>query len=155
MWKPGKFVTILLWVLAMISVVLCVYVFVRCSGLSDKVPEEREIMMGVINPMFIWIYVLVILTTLIALVMPLPQLIKHPKSLLRMVFGLIGFGVVILLAYGLSSGDALPFPPNHDAVTEGTLRFADVNLYSIYIMFALSIITVLFSSLFVNIVKRK
>ena len=155
MWKPGKIVTILLWVLSIISIALCVYVFIRAGQLNGKNPEEREIMMGAINPMFIWVYILVVITALIALLMPVPQMIRNIKGLLRMVFGIIGFGLVILIAYSLSTVDPLPFPPNHDPVTESTLRIADINLYAIYIMFALTIITVLFSSLFVNVLRRK
>lgn len=155
MWKPGKVVTILLWVLAIVSVVLSVYVFIRCGALNEKNPEERDIMMGVINPMFIWTYILIIITALAAIVMPLPQLIRNPKGLVRMLLGVLAFGVVILVAYLLSSADALPFAASHDPVSESTIRFADVNLYSMYIMFTLTIVTVLFSSVFVNVLRRK
>ena len=155
MWKPGKVVTILLWVLSIISIILCAYAFIRCGSLNEKSPEERAIMMNVINPMFIWIYVLIILTALAAIVLPIPHMLKHPKSLIRMAFGIVAFGVVILIAYLLSSAEPLPFPPGHDIVTEGTLRFSDVNLYTMYIMFALTIITVLFSSFFAGMLKRK
>ncbi|MDR1054802.1 MAG: hypothetical protein LBL90_03045 [Prevotellaceae bacterium] len=154
MWKPGKVVTILLWVLSIISIALCLYAFIRCGQLNEKNPEEREIMMGVIDPMFVWIYILVIITALCAIVMPLPQLIRNPKGLVRMVFGIVSFGLVILVAYLLSSSDPLPFPASHDPISEGTIKFADVNLYSLYIMFALTIITVLFSSVFVKLFRK-
>lgn len=155
MWKPGKAVTILLWVLSIISVIICVYIFVKCGALNENNPEEKAEMLSVINPAFIWMYILIILAALVAIVMPLPQLLRNPKSLMRMLFGILGFGVVILIAYSLSSTNALPFAPNHAPVSEDTLKFADVNLYTIYIMFGLTIVTVLFSSVFVNVLKRK
>jgi hypothetical protein len=150
MWKANKFVNILLWVLALVSVVICVYVFVECGN-----PDvTKEGMMAAINPMLVWSYILVGIAAAAAVLLPLPQVIQNPKSALGILAGLVAFAVVVGLAYAFASGDPLPFTQGHDAVSEGTIKFTDVNLIAVYIMLGATILVTLATSI-INIFKLR
>ncbi|MDR1897777.1 MAG: hypothetical protein LBR10_13410 [Prevotellaceae bacterium] len=152
MWKASKYINILLWVLAIISVVLCGYVFVKCGNLSAV--SQREEMVSVINPIFVWSYILVGITALLAILLPVPQVIKSPKSALGIFVGLVGLAIVIVLSILFANGDQLPFTPGHDPVSESTIKFADMNIISIYIILGAAILVTLVTSV-VNIIKQK
>lgn len=152
MWKANKFVTILLWVLALISVVLCAYAFIRCGNLNAR--TEQAEMMNAINPMFIWTYILIGLTALLAIVLPIPQVIQNPKSAIGIAVGILGFVLVVGIAYALASGAALPFAPGHAEVDESTIKFADVNIISTYIMLGAAIVVTVATSIW-NVIKMR
>jgi hypothetical protein len=151
MWKANKIVNILLWVLALISVVLCGYVFIKCGNLESGQKVE---MMAAINPMLIWSYILVGIAAAAAIFLPLPQVIENPKSALGILAGLVAFVVVIGLAYAFASGEQLPFTPGHAEVSEGTIKFTDVNLIAVYIMLGATILVTLATSI-LNIFKLR
>jgi hypothetical protein len=152
MWKASKFVNILLWVLALISIVLCGYVFIKCGTLDAK--SEKAEMMAVINPMLVWSYILVGIAAVVAVFLPLPQVIENPKSAIGILIGLVAFIVVVGLAYVFAVGDALPFPPGHDPVSEGAIKFTDVNLIAVYIMLGATILVTLVTSA-LNVLKLR
>lgn len=139
MWKANKLVNTLLWILAGLSVLLCVYVFVRCAGLDDS--SQREDMLGVISPLFIWMYVLIAVTALLAVLLPVPHVIENPKSGKGILVGIVGFLVVIGLAYLFASG-------------EGELKFAGINLIAIYLMLGGTVLSLIVSSAY-NFIKSK
>ncbi|MDR1887566.1 MAG: hypothetical protein LBQ70_06580 [Prevotellaceae bacterium] len=137
MWKANKFVNILLWILAAISVILCAYVFIGTGNAS------KEEMMAVIDPMLFWSYILVGIAAALTIFLPVPQVIENPKSAVGILVGLVAFVVVVGVSYVFASGEQLPFTPGHAPVSEGTIEFADINLISVYIMlFATILVTV-------------
>jgi amino acid transporter len=149
MWKANKFVNILLWVLALISVGLCVWAFIGCGSATQK-----EEMMAVINPMLIWSYMLVGIAAVLTVFLPVPQVIENPKSAIGIAVGLLAFVVVILVSYLFASGEQLPFTPGHPPVSEGTIKFADINLISVYIMLFATILVTIGASI-VNVLKMR
>jgi hypothetical protein len=146
MWKANKFVNTLLWVLAGISVILCAYVFIKCVGMDES--TQKEEMLSVVNPVFVWMYVLIGITALLSILLPIPYVIENPKSGKGILVGIVGFVIVVGISYALGKTDALPFTPGHDPVSEGTLKFADVNLFSMYLMIAGTILSLLVSGIF-------
>jgi hypothetical protein len=152
MWKASKFVNILLWVLAVISVVFCVYAFIRCESL-DIAYQQAE-MMEVITPMLVWSYILVGIAAVLAIFLPVPQVIENPKSAMGILVGIVAFVVVVGASYLFASGEQIPFTPGHEPVSEGTLKFTDVNVISIYIMLGATILVTIASSV-VNILKMR
>jgi hypothetical protein len=147
MWKKAKWITILLWALAAISVLVCLYIFVRSGRLNMSSPEDKERMLSALNVPGLWALILVVVTTLLAIFLPVPQLIDSPKSALGIGIGIGALVVVVLIAFLLSKSDPLPFTPGHAAVSEGTVKFADVNLISVYIMLGLTILATLGASI--------
>ncbi|MDR3247093.1 MAG: hypothetical protein LBT50_11770 [Prevotellaceae bacterium] len=111
-------------------------------------------MMAVINPMLVWSYILVGITAVVAVFLPLPQVVENPKSAIGILVGLVAFVVVVGLAYVFASGDPLPFTLGHDPVSEGTIKFTDVNLIAVYIMLGATILVTLVTSV-VNVLKLR
>ena len=146
MWKANKFVNTLLWVLAGISVVLCAYVFIKCAGMDES--NQKEEMLSVVNPVFVWMYVLIGITALLSILLPIPHVVENPKSGKGILVGIVGFLIVVGIAYALSKTDNLPFTPGHDPVSKGTLKFADVNLFSMYLMLTGTVLSLVISGIF-------
>jgi hypothetical protein len=156
MWKANKFVNILLWVLAIASVGVCAYTFLKCGNIKADVgaAEKQEIMLAAIDPLLVWSYILVGITAVVAVFLPLPQVVQNPKSALGILVGLVAFVVVIGLAYAFASGAPLTFTPGHPEVSEGTIKFTDVNLIAVYIMLGATILVTLATSI-LNFVKLR
>jgi len=152
MWKANKFVSILLWVLFSVSIILCGYVFLKAGGLNVK--TQRAEILPIINPMFIWTYILVAIAAIVAVVLPVPQVIKNPASAVGLAVGVLSFVVVVGLAFLFSKGTPLPFNSGHPPVSEGTIKYTDVNLISVYIMLGASILAT-FGFGIVNIFKMR
>jgi hypothetical protein len=149
MWKANKFVNILLWILALISVGLCIWAFIGCGATND--PAE---MMTVINPVLVWSYVLVGIAAVLTIFLPVPQVIENPKSAVGIAVGILAFALVIFIAYLFASGEPLNFNPGHPPVSEGTIKFTDVNLISVYIMLSATILVTIGASV-ANVLKMR
>jgi hypothetical protein len=149
MWKANKFVNILLWVLALISVGLCIWAFVG----SGATTEQAE-MMAAINPMLIWSYVLVGIAAVLTVFLPIPQVIENPKSAIGIAVGILAFALVVVISYLFASGEPLNFNPGHPPVSEGTIKFTDVNLISVYIMLSATILVTIGASI-ANVLKMR
>lgn len=141
MWKANKLVTILLWVLAGISVALTIHLFYACAGMDARIESQHQEMMSALGPMTVWVTVLLILTVAVTVLLPIPELVKNPKSALGMLGGLAALGLVVLISYLMADGSQLPFTPGHAPVSESTIIFADVNMTSCYIMLGATILT--------------
>ena len=153
MWKANKFVNILLWVLAAVSVAICGYVFVKCGALDDRIPEQKAEMLNIISPMFIWAYLLIGLTLLLIIVMSIPNIVGNPKSAIGPIIAVAALAVVIVVAYLLSDDGGTDtqrmslFTPGHDEVSAKTFVFAGVNIISSYIMLGGTLLAMIFSGI--------
>lgn len=144
--KVGKIVTILLWVLLIVSAVLVISLMVN---ISDNNADPT--MGGWINTNLIWAYILIIvgagLTVLFGLFQMITDINVARKGLISIAF----LAVVALVSYLLAS-DALPqFPGVHKYINDGTLtpqvsKLVDAGLYSVYILLGISILSILFST---------
>ncbi|MDR1341281.1 MAG: hypothetical protein LBK58_14690 [Prevotellaceae bacterium] len=154
MWKANKFVNILLWVLAIVSVALCGYAFIGCGNL-DVVTQVPE-MMEVINPMLVWSYILIGIAAVLTIFLPIPQMIENPKSAIGILVGILAFVVVVGVSYLFASEylDPRLILPGQEVPSEGTVKFSDVNLISTYIMLGATILVTLASSV-VNFLKLR
>jgi glucan phosphoethanolaminetransferase (alkaline phosphatase superfamily) len=151
MWKANKFVNILLWVLALISVGLCVWAFFGCAATTD-----HEEMMAVINPMLVWSYILVGIAAVLTVFLPIPQVIDNPKSAIGIAVGILAFAVVILVSYLFSSTDLHPslVLPGQAPPSDNTVKFSDINLISVYIMLSATILVTIGASI-ANVLKMR
>ena len=157
MWKPNKNVKILLWAIAAISVIVCVYVLVASNGLSPRNPDDLDKLASVLNPLLYCVYILLAFTVIVAIVMPIPQLIKNPKGSVRMVLGVVAFGLVILVAYLFASSgnqDSF-FDGKGNPIPEGTITLVSMNLYMLYLMLGLTIVVAVFAQYIVKLIPSK
>lgn len=128
----------------LIGVAFGIYTFVATSQSDDKIAQAAAI-----DPIFIWMYILVAVAILALIIVPLPYMLKNPKTMVKFGAGIVLLGAVLLVAYVLSSNASLPFIGTPAEVTEKNswTTWADVNIISMYIMTVLAIVAILLSSL--------
>lgn len=145
MTKVGKIVTILLWVLLIVSAVLVVSLMANISE-----DEADATMGGWINSNLVWAYVLMAVGAGIAILASLFHMATDIKAAKK---GLISFaflGVVALVSYLLASGEIPQFVGVQRFIDNGTLteqvaRMVDAGLYATYILLGLAVLSIVFS----------
>lgn len=145
--KVGKIVTILLWVLIIVSAVLIVSLMVNISE------NEADPTMGSwINSNLIWAYILMVICAGIAILAGLFHMITDIHAAKKGLISLVFLGAVFVVAYLLSS-DAIPqFIGVQKFINDGTLtpqvaKLVDTGLYAMYILLGLAILSIVFSSI--------
>lgn len=139
-----KLSNILSIALMVIGALFGIYTWVATGQTDDKIAQAAAI-----DPLFVWTYILVIIAILALIIVPLPYMIKNPKTLVKFGLGIVVLGVVLLLAYMFSSDASLPFlgTPLEIAEKNSWSTLADVNIIAMYIMTGLALIAILLSSL--------
>lgn len=94
--------------------------------------------------MFDWMYILLIVAIAALIILPIPYLIKNPAGTKKLGIGIVAMGVLVLLAFLLSSDAPLPFIENAASKNEYS-RLADLNIISIYVMAVAAILAVVYS----------
>jgi len=145
--KVGKIVTILLWVLLIISAVLVVSMMVNISE-NDADPT----MGGWINSNLIWAYILMVIGAGIAILAGLLHMATDMKAARKGIISLVFLGVIAVVSY-LFASDAIPqFTGVQKFINDGTLtpqvaKMIDTGLYATYILLGLAILSIVFSSI--------
>lgn len=141
-----KVLSIVKYLLLAVSVVLAVGVMFSAEGTSSQ--------SMFLDAVLYWSYGLVGATILGAVIFPLVNLIKNPKGAMRSLLGLALLVIVLCIGFALSSAEPVVTAANHvfDNVLE--LRLSDVGLYTIYIVFAASILTIVVTEI-VNVIKLR
>lgn len=143
--KSGKIVTILLWVLVIISAVLIV-------SLMANIGEDTDPTMGSwINTNLIWAYILLAVGAGIAIISGLFHMFTDIKAAKGGLIALVFLGAVVLVSYLISS-DAIPqFVGVQEFINDGTLtpsvsRWVDTGLHATYILLGLAVLSIAYSS---------
>ncbi len=144
--KSGKIVTIILWVLLIISTVLVVSLMVNISD-NDADP----VMGGWINSNLIWAYILVAFAAGVAVISGLMHMITDKKAAKRGVITLILFAIVAGISYVFASDSIPQFVGVDKFINDGTLtaqvsKMVDTGLYATYILIGVAILSIAFSS---------
>ena len=134
-----KLTNIIAIALMIIGAALGIYTWVATSQ-----AEGIEAQVAAIDPIFIWIYILVAIAVLALIIVPLPYMIRNPKTMVKFGIGIVALGVVLLIAYMLSSDAALPFIEGAADKNEWS-TWADVNIISMYIMTGAAILVIALS----------
>ncbi len=151
--KIGKIITILLWVLLIISSVLIVSLMVNISE-----NDADAVMGGWINSNIIWAYILVAVGAGIAVVSGLLHMATDLKAAKGGLIALVFLAAVAVVSYLLAS-DAIPqFIGVEEFVNNGTLtakvsRLVDTGLIATYILLAFAVISTVFSSVVFRLFK--
>ena len=143
--KTGKIVTIILWVLVIISAVLIV-------SLMANIGEDADPTMGSwINTNLIWAYILLAVGAGIAIISGLFHMITDMKAAKGGLIALVFLGAVALVSYLISS-DAIPqFVGVQRFINDGTLtstvsKWVDTGLHATYILIGLAVLSIAYSS---------
>ncbi len=146
MTKVGKLLTIVLWVLLVVSAVLVISLM---ANISDV--EADPSMVGWINTNLIWVYILLAIGAGSAVVAGILHTISDAAAAKR---GLISLGFLVivgLIAYFLAS-DAIPtFHGVDKYIADGTLtprisKMIGTGLYATYILLFIAIALIASSS---------
>ena len=83
-----------------------------------------------------------------SIMFPIIYLVANPKGAINVIIGLVFIGLVVLISYFLASGQVMHIPSysGTDNVP-GTLKAVGTGLYTMYILFFLSIIAILYSEI--------
>ena len=144
--KTGKIVTIVLWVLIVISAILVVSLM---ANVGDDY-KTNATLAGWINTNLVWSYILIIIGAGVAIIAGLIHMFTDKKAAKNGLIALAFLGTVALLSYLLAS-DAMPqFVGVDKFISEGltgqTVKLVDTGLYATYILFGLAILSIAFSS---------
>ncbi len=144
--KLGKIVTIVLWVLLIVSAVLVVSLMVN---ISDN--EADATMGGWINSNLIWAYILMAVGAGIAVLSGLFHMATDMQAAKKGLISLVFVVAVALVSYLLAS-DALPqFAGVQKFINDGTLtpqvsKLVETGLFATYILLGIAILSIAASS---------
>ena len=97
-----------------------------------------------------WAYILFILTGLAAVIFPLFNLVTNVKALIRTLLTLAGAAVLILISYFVFAADT-PIDiigyTGTDNSDPGTLKMVGTSLFLTYILFGVTILSILYSEI--------
>ena len=145
--KTAKIVTILLWVLIIISAVLVVSLMANVG--ADY--KTNAILASWIDANLIWAYILIIFGFGVALVSSIIQMVTDKKAAKRGLLTLLIFVVIVGVSY-LFASDAMPqFLGVDKFINNGTLtprvsKLIDTGLYTMYILLGVAVISIAYSS---------
>lgn len=101
-------------------------------------------MTGNVDPILYGSYVYFGIGMVVTLIGAVAGLIANPSGIKEMAIGIVGMAIVFIAGWVLADGsDYVNFESMH--LTEGMSKFSGMLLYSIYILFGASILTVVFS----------
>jgi magnesium-transporting ATPase (P-type) len=95
----SKILTIIVGVISVIGL----FFFIRVIAAGD----DSEAVDSAVNIFVYFATYLLIITAIIAVVLSLLNLIKHPQALKKTLMGLAVLGVLLVIAYFMASGDAV------------------------------------------------
>ena len=147
MTKIGKYVSIFMWVIIVITAILAISLV---ANLSDN--ELDPSMNSWVSTNLTWTYVLLIFSIITLIVFAIYQMATNfdaaKKGLMSMAF----MGVVVLIAY-LMASDAMPtFFGAQKFIDDGTvtptvMKWVDTGLIATYLVLGLSMASILYASL--------
>ncbi len=144
--KVGKIVTILLWVLLIVSAVLIVSMMVNITD------NEADPTMGSwINSNLVWSYILLAIGAGIAVLAGLFHMATDIKAAKKGLISLVFLAAVAVVSYLLASDTIPQFAGVQKFITDGSLtpqvaKMVDTGLYATYILLAIAVLSILFSS---------
>lgn len=134
-----KYLSIIRIVLIVISVAIVAAAFLT----QGSAPEPN------VDAMLRWTYAMVGIATLSAVLLPLVNIAKNPKSAVRSLIGLAIVAVVVLIAYALSDATPVYTPGNAEGYTDALeLRLSDTGLITTYIALGIAIASIVVTEVY-------
>ncbi|MEN8116748.1 MAG: hypothetical protein ABFS16_07190 [Bacteroidota bacterium] len=141
--KTGKIVTIILWVLLIVSAILIVSLVVNINEEVDTDPA----MNSWVNSNLIWAYILIAVGAGVAILAGLYHTVTDKKAAKGGIISLAFMAAVALISYLLASNEIPQFIGVDKFINDGTLnesvaKMVDTGLYATYILLALAILSI-------------
>ena len=145
--KAGKIVTIVLWVLLIVSAVLIISMMVNI----DEANETDPTMLSWVNTNVIWAYILVVFAAAVAIIAGLFHMVTDKNAAKQGVISIVFLGVVVLISFLLASPEIPQFIGvdkfiNDGTLNEGIAKMVDTGLYATYILLGIAVLSIVFTS---------
>jgi hypothetical protein len=145
--KIGRIVTIILWVLLIVSAVLVISLIVNINEEVDTDPA----MLSWVNSNLVWAYILVAIGAGVAILAGLFHTVTDKQAAKGGIIALVFLGAVALVSYLLASPEIPQFIGVDKFINDGTLnekvsKMVDTGLYATYILLVLAILSIASSS---------
>ncbi len=139
-----KIIKIALIVIGLVAAVL--WYFLPSGELAETNPAEAA-KNSAMNFMFAITYLLLGIAVMVALVYTLKNLFSTPDSLKKTLFSLLGFALVVIISYFMSSGTDLDpkFLTDMNA-TESTVKNIGTGIYTFLILAAIAVVLMIVPS---------
>jgi 4-amino-4-deoxy-L-arabinose transferase-like glycosyltransferase len=117
----------------------------------DEVNETDPTMLGWVNSNLIWAYILVAFAAAVAIIAGLLHTLTDKKAAKAGIISIVFLGAVVLISYLLASPEIPSFIGVDKFLNDGTLnagiaKMVDTGLYATYILLAIAILSIVFSS---------
>lgn len=90
--------------------------------------------------------VMVVIGALAAIIMPLINSLSHPKSLLKPVIGIVVLGLLFLITWAIADSE-MGRGFAEAGITPGTVKVVGACLMTMYVLFIVAIIGIIFSEI--------
>jgi hypothetical protein len=147
--KALNIITIILFI---VSIIVGIFIFANINAI-EKVEEGVYVNSGLVNPLLFWAYILLGVTVVLVLFLPLPSIIKNPKSLKRTLFVIVGlvvaFGIVYFLSQGTPEGETIwdTLVPKQQDEYKADFLVANMNIIAAEIALILAVVVIFWSML--------
>lgn len=128
-----KYLSIIRIVLIVISVVIVAGAFLT----QGSAPEPN------VDAMLRWTYAMIGIATLCAVLFPIVNIAKNPKSAVRSLIGLAIVAVIVLIAYSLADTTPVYTPGNAEGYTNALeLKLSDTGLITTYFALGIAVLSI-------------
>ncbi|MDE6483020.1 MAG: hypothetical protein K2L01_04595 [Rikenellaceae bacterium] len=134
-----KYLSIIRIVLIVISVAIVAIAFLT----QGSAPEPN------VDAMLRWTYAMVGIATLCAVLLPLINIAKNPKSAVRSLIGVAIVAVIVLIAYALSDATPVYTPGRAEGYTDALeLRLSDTGLITTYLALGIAVVSIVVTEVY-------
>ncbi len=139
-----KVSTIILYILAAISVALALWFF-----FGPKVTIGTEDVPVAYDENLLWAGILLVLAIFITFIFAIEYIITHPKSIKGAAITLVSAGVLLAISYFFATGDPIPGAKTKTVInsTELVRKWVDVGLIATYILGGVALVSMVFSEI--------
>lgn len=144
--KTGKYVSIFMWVIIVITAILAISFIVN---ISDN--KQDPTMNSWLSTNLMWTYILIIFSIIVMIVFAIYQMVTDFAEAKKGLISIGFMGIVVLLAYMMAS-DAMPtFFGAQKFIDDGTvtpsvMKWVDTGLIATYIVLGISFASIIYAS---------
>lgn len=144
--KTGKYVTIFMWAIIIITAILAI-AFI--ANISDN--KNDPAMNSWLSTNLVWAYILLIFSIVILVAFAVYQMVSDFAAAKKGLMSLLFFGVVALISYLIASNKMPTFLGAQKFIEDGTItpskmKLIDAGLIGTYIVLGISIASIVYAS---------
>ncbi|MFH0760978.1 MAG: hypothetical protein V2A67_05700 [Bacteroidota bacterium] len=139
------------YALLAISVVLTVIFYLNTGNANpnDSVGKQMADLGSILNILFYWTYLLTAIAIVLAIGLPLVNIIgSEPKKIFRLLIGIVAIGVLVFIAYQFSDGTIMNIAGySGTANVPSTLKLVDTVMFTLYGMVVIAAISLIYAEI--------